>query len=122
MATTVKTLGKQTIYSLFYNLNGTQPLSGTFTPGKGWMLIQLSGSAYSNAGGSIGMNLVFNGIPIAECKAYTNESLSHKAFVPVSCLYKNNDIDEVNYQIALKSNTQIDQNDYFNLTVTVFEN
>jgi len=111
----------ETIYMLVNNKSWNGPISGTFTPGKKSMLIFLSGSAWAGAPGLIGVELRLNGVKILQASVFTNETSSHKALIPVSVLYENPFDDYVNYEIVPLGGTILDYNDYFNLTVTVFQ-
>jgi hypothetical protein len=111
----------QIIYTLLYNQPWNAPITGSFTPGQKKMLIFFSGSGWTHIAGTISAELHFNGLKVAELRCFTNEVGSHKAFVPVNFLFQNPNDDVVNFEIILTGNTLADFNDYFNLTVTVFE-
>lgn len=68
------------------NAAGPLPVQSGFSTSGGQVLILASGSGYRNAGnpsldGFIGMNLIVDGDTTVTARAYTNEVLSHKAFV-----------------------------------------
>jgi len=111
----------ETVYMLVNNQAWNGPIVGKFTPGKKWMLIFLSGSAWSHAGGTIGVELHLNGVPILQSTTFTNEAGSHKVSHLLTWHYQSTYEEEVNFAIVPLGNTVIDFNDRFNLTVTVFQ-
>jgi hypothetical protein len=104
------------------NATGGQgfPINGTYTSKGGTLILYASGSGYSNAGDEkIGMTVNVEGAKKGTAWTYTNEKLSHKAFVPAALVVKNQPAGQL--QIELDStgytNTKIDGNDNFRVTV-----
>ncbi len=100
---------------------GPLPLEGTYNKRRGGtLIISAAGSGYSSAGEQkIGMKVLVNGKEVGIAQVYTNEKLSHKAFVPafevVNLVPAGK---QVNIELQpLDNNTKTDENDFFRVTV-----
>jgi hypothetical protein len=103
------------------NDTGPLPLEGTYNKRRGGtLIISAAGSGYSSAGEQkIGMKVLVNGKEVGIAQVYTNEKLSHKAFVPafevVNLVPAGK---QVNIELQpLDNNTKTDENDFFRVTV-----
>ena len=101
--------------------NGALPKEGTYNKRRGGtLIISAAGSGYSSAGEQkIGMKVLVNGKEVGIAQVYTNEKLSHKAFVPafevVNLVPAGK---QVNIELQpLDNNTKTDENDFFRVTV-----
>jgi hypothetical protein len=102
--------------------NGNQgfPITGTYKSKGGRLLIWVSGSGYSNAGeNQIGVTVLVDGAKIGTAWSYTNEKLSHKAFVPGAFVVTNKPAGQLKIEVNKDGypNTIIDGNDNFKVTV-----
>jgi hypothetical protein len=98
-------------------MTGTGPLPMKLSfksPGDGDMFFYVSGSAWSQtAGTTLVVQLLLDGTVIGEMSVLTNESLSHKALVPVFIgTQLTYDTHTVELQVG-NSQTLADQNDNF---------
>lgn len=100
--------------------SNTLPHDFTFVAQKGQeIVLHVSGSGFSHEGGIIGVTVVLNGQALGDVKTYTNEKLSHKAFVSRS--FKTATAVEGNQLLSLKPmpGTASDHNDFFSAKVTI---
>ena len=103
------------------NANGALPHQGTYKKRSkgGTLIVSAAGSGFSNTDAkTIGMTVEVNGKTVGTAQVFTNEKLSHKAFVPVFAVV--NKVPKGSVTIALKplnADTQTDQNDFFRVTV-----
>jgi hypothetical protein len=100
--------------------NGVLPKEGTYNKRRGGTLIvSAAGSGFSDTGEkTIGMTVWVDGENVGTAQVYTNEKLSHKAFV--STFEVVNGVPKGPVKIELKPlnpDTQTDQNDFFRVTV-----
>ncbi|MEU4341014.1 H-type lectin domain-containing protein [Nocardia sp. NPDC023852] len=88
------------------------------TSNGGTLYIQFSGSAWRGNAGKVSVDLLMDGTVIATASVYTNEASSHKALVPVAVLIPAA-AGQHTFTVAPTpgSGTNIDQNDYFTVTV-----
>jgi hypothetical protein len=96
------------------------PITGTYKSKGGKLLIWASGSGYSNTGGKqIGITVSVDGARIGTAWSYTNENLSHKAFVPAAFVVKNKPAGQLKIELDKQGfpDTTIDGNDNFKVTV-----
>ena len=64
------------------------------------------------------MEVFVNGNKVGTAQVYTNEKLSHKAFVPAFAVVNNVPKGSVKIELkALNADTKTDQNDFFRVTV-----
>lgn len=96
-------------------------LARSFASEGGLLVFHISGSGFSRsgAGAAIGMNIELNGNSIGQCTTATNESISHKAFVPVVIPVRGTPAGNHNIALIGIANTKVDLQDHFN--VTLFE-
>src|SRR5215217_779663 len=67
---------------------------------------------------TIGMEVFVNGNKVGIAQVYTNEKLSHKAFVPAFAVVNNVRKGPVKIELKpLNADTKTDQNDFFRVTV-----
>jgi archaellum component FlaG (FlaF/FlaG flagellin family) len=101
------------------NTTGDKALTGTYQKRKGGtLLISAAGSGWSKTKDQkIGMNVLVNGNQVGTAQVWTNEAESHKAFVPAFEVVNNVSKGQVNIKLEPLSGTEIDQNDYFRVTV-----
>src|SRR3954451_15581046 len=102
------------------NTNGALPHQGTYNKRKGGTLIvSAAGSGFSNTGAkTVGMTVLVDGKNVGTAQVFTNENLSHKAFVSVFAVVNNVPKGSVNIELKpLNADTQTDQNDFFRVTV-----
>ncbi|WP_067540940.1 hypothetical protein [Nocardia crassostreae] len=97
--------------------NSPFPVTATMTTDGGKLAIQFCGSAWSNSGGKISVNLLMDGNVIATASAFTNEPRSHKALVPVTVVVAAT-AGTHTFTVAAVSGTNVDLNDYFTITAT----
>jgi hypothetical protein len=100
--------------------NGALPHQGTYNKRTGGTLIvSAAGSGFSNTDGkTIGMTVLVDGKEVGTAQVFTNEKLSHKAFVPVFAVVNNVPKGPVKIELKpLNADTQTDQNDFFRVTV-----
>ena len=103
------------------NTNGALPKEGTYNKRRGGTLIvSAAGSGFSDTENkTIGMEVFVNGNRVGTAQVYTNEKLSHKAFVPAFEVV--NGVPKGPVKIELKAldggDTKTDQNDFFRVTV-----
>ena len=85
----------------------------------GTLLVSAAGSGFSDTGEkTIGMTVWVDGENVGTAQVYTNEKLSHKAFVPTFEVV--NGVPKGPVKIELKplnGDTKTDQNDFFRVTV-----
>jgi hypothetical protein len=105
------------------NTTGDKALTGTYQKRKGGtLLISAAGSGWSKAENKwIGVNVCVNdpqcADPVGTAKVYTNEKDSHKTFVPAFEVLNKVPKGQVNIKLEPLTGTEIDQNDYFRVTV-----
>jgi hypothetical protein len=101
------------------NTTGDKALTGTYQKRKGGtLLISAAGSGWSKTKDQkIGMNVLVNGNQVGTAQVWTNEAESHKAFVPAFEVLNKVRKGQVNIKLEPLSGTEIDQNDYFRVTV-----
>jgi hypothetical protein len=102
------------------NTNGALPKEGTYNKRRGGTLIvSAAGSGYSDTGEkTIGMTVWVDGENVGTAQVYTNEKLSHKAFVPTFEVVNGVPKGPVKIELRpLNADTQTDQNDFFRVTV-----
>lgn len=98
--------------------NAQSSFSQTMTSNGGTLYIQFAGSGWRGAAGKISVDLLMDGAVIATASVYTNEASSHKALVPVAIVIPAA-AGQHTFTVAPTpgSGTNIDQNDYFTVTV-----
>ncbi|WP_280262716.1 H-type lectin domain-containing protein [Nocardia abscessus] len=98
--------------------NAQSSFSQTMTSNGGTLYIQFSGSGWRGSAGKISVDLLMDGTVIATASVYTNEATSHKALVPVAIVIPAA-AGQHTFTVAPTpgSGTNIDQNDYFTVTV-----
>lgn len=94
---------------------GPLPITSKFKArGDGDFFFYLSGSAWASLSGSLmSVELALDGNPVGVATVYTNESSSHKAFVPVFIPVT---LKDINHEVTLSvtsANTFTDINDFF---------
>jgi hypothetical protein len=102
------------------NTNGALPKEGTYNKRRGGTLIvSAAGSGFSDTENkTIGMEVFVNGTKVGTAQVYTNEKLSHKAFVPTFAVVNGVPKGSVKIELkALNADTKTDQNDFFRVTV-----
>jgi hypothetical protein len=102
------------------NTNGALPKEGTYNKRRGGTLIvSAAGSGFSDTGEkTIGMEVYVKGKIVDTAQVYTNEKLSHKAFVPAFAVVNGVPKGPVKIELkALNGDTKTDQNDFFRVTV-----
>jgi len=102
------------------NTNGALPKEGTYNKRRGGTLIvSAAGSGFSDTENkTIGMEVFVNGNKVGTAQVYTNEKLSHKAFVPAFAVVNNVRKGPVKIELKpLNADTKTDQNDFFRVTV-----
>jgi hypothetical protein len=101
------------------NTTGDKALTGTYQKRKGGtLLISAAGSGWSKTKDQkIGMNVLVNGNQVGTAQVWTNEAESHKAFVPAFEVVNKVPKGQVNIKLEPLTGTEIDQNDYFRVTV-----
>lgn len=97
---------------------GPLPLSATFKArGDGDVFFYVSGSAWSDVASTLHIQLLLDGTPIGDSKAFTNEPTSHKTLVPVfipsSLTY---DTHTITLE-AMNNTTNTDLNDNFQVVL-----
>src|SRR5215203_4093548 len=102
------------------NTNGALPKEGTYNKRRGGTLIvSAAGSGFSDTGEkTIGITVWVDGKKVGTAQVYTNEKLSHKAFVPAFEVV--NGVPKDRSKTSSKPLTPItktDQNDFFRVTV-----
>ena len=99
--------------------SGALPLSTVFTSSGGTLLLFASGSGFRNNGaGILGMMVRIDDMVMADVKAFTNETGSHKAFPPSFSVVTSIGAGSHTLDlIPLDANTRTDFNDYFNVMV-----
>jgi hypothetical protein len=100
--------------------NGALPKEGTYNKRRGGtLIISAAGSGWSsNKDQLIGMNVYVDNNKVGTAQVWTNEAVSHKAFVPVFAVVNN--VSKGPHTIKLEPlnpATNTDQNDYFRVTV-----
>jgi hypothetical protein len=96
------------------------PHEGTYNKRRGGtLLVSAAGSGFSNNGEQkIGMTVWVDGENRGTAQVYTNEKLSHKAFVPAFEVVNGVPKGPVKIELkALDADTKTDQNDFFRVTV-----
>jgi hypothetical protein len=81
-------------------------------------LIQISGTVWANSVGTAGFNVLLDGDPIGNTVAWFNQTASH---MTVPTMSAQQDLDAGSHRITLTpldSNTNSDQNDHYNITVS----
>lgn len=99
---------------------GPLPLEGTYNKrADGTLLVSAAGSGFSDTGEKkIGMTVWVDGKNVGTAQVYTNEKLSHKAFVPAFEVVNNASKGPVKIELKpLNPDTKTDQNDFFRVTV-----
>jgi hypothetical protein len=102
------------------NTNGALPKEGIYNKRSGGTLIvSAAGSGFSDTGEkTIGMTVWVDGENVGTAQVYTNEKLSHKAFVPTFEVVNGVPKGPVNIELKpLNGDTKTDQNDFFRVTV-----
>ena len=102
------------------NANGALPKEGTYNKRRGGTLIvSAAGSGFSDTENkTIGMEVFVNGNKVGTAQVYTNEKLSHKAFVPAFAVVNRVPKGAVKIELKpLNADTKTDQNDFFRVTV-----
>jgi hypothetical protein len=102
------------------NTNGALPKEGTYNKRRGGTLIvSAAGSGFSDTGEqTIGMTVWVDGKKVGTAQVYTNEKLSHKAFVPAFEVVNGVPMGPVKIEVKpLNPDTKTDQNDFFRVTV-----
>ena len=103
------------------NANGALPKEGTYNKRRGGTLIvSAAGSGFSDTENkTIGMEVWVDGKNVGNtAQVYTNEKLSHKAFVPAFAVVNGVPKGPVKIELkALNGDTKTDQNDFFRVTV-----
>jgi hypothetical protein len=100
--------------------SGALPKEGTYNKRRGGtLLVSAAGSGFSDTENkTIGMEVFVNGNKVGTAQVYTNEKLSHKAFVPAFAVVNNVRKGPVKIELkALNADTKTDQNDFFRVTV-----
>ncbi|HEY1662993.1 MAG TPA: VCBS repeat-containing protein [Verrucomicrobiae bacterium] len=92
------------------------PNSGNFTSSGGTLLIFASGSGYSTTGGTIGMTVEIDGVPVENVTGYANAANTHLAFVP-KMIKTSAPAGYHTLTLVPLSGTSADFNDNFNVTV-----
>jgi hypothetical protein len=100
--------------------HGPLPLTGTYNKrAGGTLLISAAGSGWSsNKDQLIGMNVYVDNNKVGTAQVWTNEAVSHKAFVPVFAVVNN--VSKGTHTIKLEPlspATKTDQNDFFRVSV-----
>jgi hypothetical protein len=102
------------------NTNGALPKEGTYNKRRGGTLIvSAAGSGFSDTENkTIGMEVFVKGNKVGTAQVFTNEKLSHKAFVPAFAVVNGLPKGPVKIELkALNADTKTDQNDFFRVTV-----
>jgi hypothetical protein len=102
------------------NTNGALPKEGTYQKRSGGTLIvSAAGSGFSDTENkTIGMEVFVKGNKVGTAQVFTNEKLSHKAFVPAFAVVNGLPKGPVKIELkALNADTKTDQNDFFRVTV-----
>ena len=100
------------------NMHSDLPAPVTFTTGGGTLIIFASGSGFrQDTEGLVGMNITVDGTLYGDAKVYTNEYWSHKAFTTNALVVNNLQAGSHTLQLEAMSDTIIDYNDYFSVTV-----
>ena len=102
------------------NTTGALPEEGTYNKRRGGtLLVSAAGSGFSDTGEKkIGMTVWVDGENVGTAQVYTNEKLSHKAFVPAFEVVNGVPKGPVKIELkALDADTKTDQNDFFRVTV-----
>jgi hypothetical protein len=102
------------------NTNGALPKEGTYNKRRGGTLIvSAAGSGFSDTENkTIGMEVFVDGTKVGTAQVYTNEKLSHKAFVPAFAVVNGVPKGPVKIELkALNADTKTDQNEFFRVTV-----
>lgn len=88
------------------------------TSNGGTLYIQFAGSGWRGSAGKVSVDLLMDGTVIATASVFTNEASSHKSLVPVAVLIPAA-AGQHTFTVAPTpgSGTNIDQNDYFTVTV-----
>jgi hypothetical protein len=94
---------------------GPLPITDKFkAEGDGDVIFYIAGSAWASLSGSpMSIQLTLDGVVVGTAQVYTNESNSHKAFVPVFIPFT---LKDINHEVTLSvtsANTYTDTNDYF---------
>jgi hypothetical protein len=99
--------------NILISKDGALPAKASFYCAGSTQVFLVSGSAYSNVQGIIGVNILIDGQNYGVSKVGVNELTSHKAFVEqpvVAHLAPGSHTIELT---AFTNNTQTDQNDFF---------
>ena len=118
------TSSKWKVYEVMNNVQGPLPKESVFTAYGGTLLILVSGSGYANwpSVGIIGINIKLDGAVIGSAFCYTNETTSHKSYVPKMIVVPN--VSAASHTIRLEHypgfNMNTDTGDFFNVTVIDF--
>ncbi len=99
--------------------SGALPKEGTYNKRRGGTLIvSAAGSGFSDTGEkTIGMTVWVEGKKVGTAQVYTNEKLSHKAFVPAFEVVNGVPKGPVKLELKPLADTKTDHNDYFRVTV-----
>lgn len=97
------------------------PVDVTYTSSGGPLLVYFAGSAFSSKVSiKITANLLLDGNVLASASVATNEVNSHKALVPVFVYTCSVKAGSHKFTVAKADDAQLDQNDFFTITVTEF--
>jgi len=104
-----------------------QPYSSTFsasyTTQGGAMLVQFSGSAWTNVAGTmLAVNLTMNNGVMGTASVWANNATTHMALIPVTVSIIPQSPGAITFGVAPNPNTNTicDQNDLFNIVVWEF--
>jgi hypothetical protein len=103
---------------ILINAVGPVTLSATFFCAGSTQVLQVSGSAWTNNPGLIGVNIVVDGNNVGACRGFTNEAASHKTLVEQKVILH---LTPGSHQIqltALNNTTNTDLNDNFNVLLS----
>ena len=100
--------------------NAPNPVSVPYTSGGGTLLVQFSGSAWSqNASQMLSANLNMDGTQVATASVFANNASTHMALVPVAVRLNGVNPGAHTFTVSAGPGTTIDSNDLF--TITVYE-
>jgi hypothetical protein len=119
-ASTSITFGSLSITNLYSNEPGPTFGSGSFQASGGNLLIEVSGSGWTNtAPSNIGLNLALNGNALGITQVWANASETHLTFTPV-VLQAQSAVGSNTITVTPFSGTIVDQNDNLNVTITEY--
>jgi hypothetical protein len=109
-----------TASQLFNSTRGPLPIAANYTSRGGTLIIQVSGSAWTNTRwATIGVTVQVDGTSYGSSMIAANEIQSHKAFVPNTVVVSGLPAGAHTIAlVALNADTIADSNDYFVATVT----